>query len=78
MDREQIFNRRNDLNAELMSLETSFSGGTQIGDYRILKIYEARLKGQEDPYDLEDLIKKRNLARNRINQIQNELKTLVD
>ena len=49
------------------------SAYSDIGDWKIIKIYEARLQGKEDPYDLEELIAKRQAARDRINELQKEL-----
>lgn len=43
---------------------------SEIGDYKIVKIYEARLKGKDDPYDATDLISKRQAVRDQINKLQ--------
>lgn len=42
-------------------------------DYKIIKCSEAFMSGNELPYDLEDLITKRNNRRSRINEIENLL-----
>lgn len=47
-----------------------------IGDWKIVKIYEARLKGEDDPYDYGELSKARQDARDRINALQAELAEL--
>lgn len=43
---------------------------SEIGDYKIVKIYEARLEGRDDPYDATDLISKRQAVRDEINKLQ--------
>lgn len=48
---------------------------SDIGDYKVVKIYEARLKGEADPYDTGDLIAKRQAVRDEINKLQQELET---
>lgn len=53
------------------------SYASPIGDWKIIKIQEARLMGQEDPYDLEDLVAKRQAARDRINDLQANVATLT-
>lgn len=47
-----------------------------IGDWKVVKIYEARLKGEEDPYDYEELSARRQEARDRINELQAQLAEL--
>lgn len=74
---DKNFDKRNALNAELASLMSSLSANTSpIGDWKVIKIYEARLKGEADPYDFEELSAERQTARDRINEIQKELKKL--
>lgn len=53
---------------ELLADLSSYS--SDIGDWKIIKIYEARMMGLEDPYDLEDLVAKRQAVRDRINELQ--------
>ena len=52
------------------------SPASPIGDWKVVKIYEARLKGEEDPYDYEELAAQRQEARNRINELQTQLMEL--
>jgi hypothetical protein len=74
---DKNFSKRNILNAELAQLMSNLSANTSnIGDWKVIKIYEARMEGREDPYDMEELAAKRQAARDRINEIQNELKKL--
>jgi len=76
---DKNFDKRNALNAELSSLMSSLIANTSpIGDWKIIKIYEARLKGEQDPYDFETLSIERQAARDRINEIQDELKNIVE
>lgn len=65
------------LNAELASLMSGLSANTSdYGDWKIIKIYEARLKKEADPYDFEKLSAKREQVRQRINEIQSQLAQL--
>ena len=71
------FERRNALNAELAQLMGNLAANTSsIGDWKIIKIYEARMKGEEDPYDFNELSEQRQATRERINEIQEELENL--
>lgn len=51
------------------------SNTSEIGDYRIIKIYEARINNEADPYDAEELISKRQKVRDEINTLQTQLAT---
>lgn len=74
---DKNFEKRGMLNAELAQLMSDLGANTSpIGDWKVIKIYEARLNGEEDPYDFEDLASRRQAARDRINEIQKELKEL--
>ena len=46
---------------------------SDIGDWKVAKIYEARLEGEPDPYDAADIIKKRRAVRDRIAALEKEL-----
>ena len=46
---------------------------SEIGDYKIVKTYEARLQNEADPYDTADLLKKRQEGRDKINQLETEV-----
>ena len=46
---------------------------SEIGDYKIVKTYEARLQNEADPYDTTDLLKKRQEVRDKINQLESEV-----
>lgn len=77
MNEDQNFDTRNALNAELSQLMSSLSANTSpIGDWKIMKIYEARMKGEQDPYDFDELTRQRQSARERIEDIRIELDRL--
>lgn len=77
MNEDQNFSKRNALNAEKAQLMSSLAANTSpIGDWKVMKIYEARLRGEADPYDFEQLANSRQAARNRLNVIQVELARL--
>lgn len=77
MNEDQNFSKRNALNAELAQLMGNLSASTSpIGDWKVIKIYEARIEGKDDPYDFEELSAERQAARDRINEIQAELREL--
>lgn len=77
MKEDKNFAKRNALNAELAALMSNLSANTSdIGDWKVIKIYEARMKGDKDPYDFDELAAQRQAARDRINQLQQELKKL--
>lgn len=65
--REELEQRIRDLTCDL---ESSVS---PIGDWKVIKCYEAALKGIEPPYDVDELTKARQAVRDEINRIQNEL-----
>ena len=71
LSREEIQTRQQ----EIINL-TSLLSSTQsdIGDWKIPKTYEARLKGEDDPYDTENLIAARQEIRDRINELQEQLR----
>lgn len=50
-----------------------YSSVSSIGDWKVIKIYEARMQGKEDPYDFDELIAKRQAVRDEINALQKEL-----
>lgn len=65
------------IQTEILDLQSKLdSSVSPIGDWKIIKCYEAKLQDLEMPYDLDDLIAKRQLARNRINELQKQLKDL--
>lgn len=49
---------------------------SNIGDWKIIKCYEAKLQGYDMPYDLDELMEQRQAVRNEINTLQAELESL--
>lgn len=45
---------------------------SDIGDWKITKIYEARMSNEADPYDFAALVKARQAVRDKINALQAE------
>ena len=70
IDRERI-------ESEIRTLQSKLDAPTSdIGDWKIIKIYEARLSGESDPYNYEELKAARQAVRDKINELQAELETL--
>ena len=77
MNEDKNFAKRNALNAEMVQLMSNLSANTSsIGDWKVIKCYEARMQGLPDPYDFDELMVNRQAARDRINEILAELKKL--
>ena len=71
LSREEIQTRQQ----EIINLTSRLSSTqSDIGDWKITKTYEARLKGEDDPYDTEKLIAARQEIRERINELQEQLR----
>ena len=65
------------ISQEIINLKLELSSSTsEIGDYRIIKTYEARLNNEEDPYDTKSILAKRQEIRDKINALQKKLDTL--
>ena len=65
------------LRQEVINMEASLSANTsEIGDYKIIKCYEATLTGTEAPYDIKDLTAKRQAVRDKINEVEAEIAKL--
>lgn len=68
IDRERI-------ESEIRTLQSKLDAPTSdIGDWKIIKIYEARLSGESDPYFYEGLKAARQAVRDKINKLQAQLK----
>ena len=68
IDRERI-------ESEIRTLQSKLDAPTSdIGDWKIIKIYEARLSGESDPYNYEELKAARQAVRDEINALQAQLK----
>lgn len=63
--------------AEIRVLRSGLAENTsEIGDWKIIKIYEARLQNKTDPYNLEEILTERETTRERINQLREEIENL--
>ena len=70
IDRERI-------ESEIRTLQSKLDAPTSdIGDWKIIKCYEASLEGHELPYDITELMEARQAVRDEINALQAELETL--
>lgn len=70
MDNQEIMTK-----IEMLKNELS-SNSSDVGDYKMVKIYEARIQGETDPYDANTLIAARKKIRDQINELQKELEEL--
>lgn len=67
IDRERI-------ESEIRTLQSKLDAPTSnIGDWKIIKTYEARLSGESDPYNFEELKAARQAVRDKINELQAQL-----
>ena len=65
---------RQRIETQIACLQQHLSAPTSnIGDWKIIKIYEARLQGAPDPYNYNELAQARQAIRNQINQLQSQL-----
>lgn len=61
--------------ARIGELVSSLSAASSdIGDWKVIKCYEAKLLGEELPYDINELMTERQKARDEINELQQQLK----
>lgn len=66
--------RRETIEARIRELVSRLDAPTSdIGDWKVVKCYEAKLLNKELPYDLETLMSERQAARDEINELQAEL-----
>lgn len=65
------------LKQEIINYEAKLSANTSnIGDYRIIKCYEAALLQKDTPYDVDALIADRQGVRDKINELEAEIEAL--
>lgn len=70
-------NERQKIEQEIIGLEASLSANTSsIGDWKVIKCYEAALQQKEAPYDMEKLMTDRQAVRDKINQLQEQMKSM--
>ena len=59
---------------EILNLEAELaSNASDVGDWKIIKCYEASLQGKELPYDIDALMASRQRLRDQINELQRQL-----
>ena len=59
---------------EILNLEADLaSNASDVGDWKIIKCYEASLQSKELPYDVNELMTARQKIRDRINELQKQL-----
>lgn len=70
-------NERQKIEQEIICLEASLSANTsKIGDWKVIKCYEATLQQKPAPYDVSQLMADRQAVRDKINQLQEQLKNM--
>lgn len=71
--REQVARKEQ----EIIDLRCAFAHpASDIADYKVARIYEARINAESDPYSADDLITKRQAARDRIDTLKKEIREL--
>lgn len=70
MERSRIEGQIRELIAELDAPNSA------IGDWKVVKCYEAKLQNKPLPYDLEKLMSDRQKVRDQINELQSQLAEL--
>lgn len=72
--RESTETGRDAIESQIRTLTSRLDAPTSdIGDWKIIKIYEARLSGESDPYNYEELKSARQAVREEINALQAQL-----
>ena len=63
--------------SEIRTLINKLSAtSSDIGDWKVVKCYEAKLQEKSMPYDLDVLMAERQKVRDRINELQEELEVM--
>ncbi|WP_337774309.1 hypothetical protein [Mitsuokella jalaludinii] len=66
--------KTNLIQTEIQRLRNQLAADTSdIGDYKIAKIYEARINGDPDPYVAADVITSRQMARKKLESLEIQL-----
>lgn len=65
-----------DIEAELRELHSNLCFSDEYGDWKIIKYHEYISAEKEPPYNIEELSKKRQKVRDRINYLQNKLQKI--
>lgn len=70
---------REKINQQIIDLQAALSSNSsRTGDWAILKCWEASQSGKEIPYDLNNLLEKREAIRKQINELQKQLESLPE
>ena len=63
--------------SEIRTLINKLSAtSSDIGDWKVVKCYEAKLQEKSMPYDLDELMAERQKVRDKINELQEELEVM--
>ena len=76
---EKIVMTRTEIENRIQQLDEIILQATSMlyqEDYKVIKCYESSLKGESIPYDLEELLSRRDNLRNNINRAQEEIEEL--
>jgi hypothetical protein len=65
---------RDAIESQIRTLTSKLDAPTSdIGDWKIIKVYEARLSGESDPYNYDEIKAARQVVRDEINALQAQL-----
>jgi hypothetical protein len=65
---------RDAIESQIRTLTSKLDAPTSdIGDWKIIKVYEARLSGESDPYKYDEIKAARQVVRDEINALQAQL-----
>ena len=68
---------RQRIEQEIRNLEADLSSNaSDVGDWKVIKCYEASLQGKSLPYDIDELMTARQNIRKRINELQAQLEEI--
>ena len=70
MDNDEKQRKQQEIYNLTSQLSSTYS---EIGDWKIVKTYEARMNNEADPYDFAALTKERQEIRDKINALQAEI-----
>ena len=77
MDEMERRMEREQKESEIRTLINKLSAtSSDIGDWKVVKCYEAKLQEKSMPYDLDVLMAERQKVRDRINKLQEELEVM--
>ena len=65
---------RGAIESQIRTLQSRLDAPTSdIGDWKIIKIYDARLSGESDPYNFDELKAPRHAVRDNLNDQQTQI-----